>query len=622
MIFTKMLRRMAKQDGFALPVVIGLGLALTIMVASVLTFSTSGSQKSGGDVNGANAMAAAYAGLAEYQSQLTANNAYEKYGVLTSFNTGSTFAGTNGNPAFGTTAGGTWATVANSNNTEFFRYEVDNSKYSSSGVIRVRVTGRAGNVTRSIVANLKGTGFIDYLYFTNYESSNPAITGETQQGNSSALCISQHLDDPSYNSNTACQPVQFISGDVLYGPVRTNDEFTICGAEFKQTIQSTAATGTYNKPNGCSNPTFDSGTPQNVASLDLPATNSAMLQETRNDLTASTVPRPGCLYTGPTQIVFNSDGTMTVTSPWTLATQIAISSNGTMSGTATGSAATECGTLAALHSAAGATIPVPADNLVYVQNVPSDNSHSDPNYWASGSIPTSPSTATFCTKTTTSGGKTTTTYGNGLTNPNGKTYPATSEFNGTAGASGVYGCRNGDAFVQGSFHGALTVGAQNNLYVTGNITYTDATNDILGLVGQSTVTVWNPMSCSSSTKNVCSTTSGNSTLLNLSSGANVTIDAAIASNGGTFQVQNYAYGPKLGTLTVLGSIAQDYRGAVGVSYGGSGAHTTGFVKSYGYDTRLLNTAPPKFLQPVSTTYGVTTEIEVTAAYAVDGTPLT
>jgi hypothetical protein len=435
-----------------------------------------------------------------------------------------------------------------------------------------------------------------------------------------------HLTDPSYDANTACAPVQFASGDLLQGPVRTNDEFTICGSEFKQTVQSTATTGSYNKPSGCSNAKFDSGTPQNVASLDLPATNNAMLQETRNDLTATTVPRPGCLYTGPTSIVFNSGGTMTVVSPWTLATQIAIAANGKMTGASTGTAATECGTISALHSAAGATITVPANNLVYVQSVPSSNTNTDPNYWASTAVPTSPSTATFCTKTTTTtttdnrGHKTTTTtttYGNGLTNTaTGLTYPATNEFNGPAGASSVYGCRNGDVFVQGTFHGALTIGAQNNLFVTGNITYTDSTNDILGLVGQSTVTIWNPISCSSSSNNVCSTTSGYSATLARSTNANVTVDGAVASNGGTFQVQNYNYGAKLGTLTVLGSIAQEFRGAVG-----TGSHTTGFLKDYGYDSRLLNTAPPKFLQPVSTTYGVTTEIEVAAAFKSDGTPV-
>jgi hypothetical protein len=616
----RLIRAARNDEGIALAAVVGMGLVLMVLVSGILTLSTSGAVKSGNDRDASDATAAAYAGLADYQSKLTANNGYETYGALTSFNTGSSFIGTNGNPAFGTTVGGTWATVVGSNGTESYRYEVDNSQFPVSGALRLRVTGRSGAVTRTLVANLKGTGFIDYLYFTDYESQNPAVTGETMQSNSSKPCVSKHMTDPLYTTTQDCAPVQFAAHDVLQGPVRSNDEFTICGATFNQSVQSTAANGVYNKPSGCGNAIFNSGTTQNAPSLQMPATNGAMLQDTRYDLTATTVPRPGCLYTGPTSITFTSDGKMTVVSPWTKATQIAIAANGTITGQSTPDA-TECGTLSALHSSTGAVVTVPVDNLIYVQSVPT--SSTDPNYTATSAVPTSPSTATFCSVTTTTGTGThkvtTTTYGNGLTDPTtGLTFPATNEYTGPGGAASVYGCRNGDVFVQGQFHGALTIGAQNNLFVTGPITYTDANDDILGLVGQSTVTVWNPVSCSSSSGGVCSTNSGSSTLLARSGGASIEIDAAIASNGGTFQVQNYGYGAQLGTLTVKGSIAQEFRGAVGVGYSG---YTTGFAKNYGYDTRLQNTAPPEFLQPVTTTYGVTTEVEVKPAFSVAGAPI-
>jgi Tfp pilus assembly protein PilX len=628
---------MRNDQGVALAAVVGMGLVLTVTMAGILTLSVSGTVKSGNDRDASNATAAAYAGLADYQSRLTADNSYESYGATTSFTGTSAFPqGTNGNPAFGTTTSGTttsgtWAAVINSGGTEYYRYEVDNSQFSTSGILRLRVTGRSGAVTRSLVADLKGTGFIDYLYFTDYESQNPAVTGESVTvNNKSVPCTSQHMTDtnPKYKSSTACQPVQFAPGDVLTGPIRTNDEFTICGATFDKTVESTAPSGVYNNPNptSCGQPHFLGGTTQNTTSLDLPATNGAMLQETRYDLTATTVPRPGCLYTGPTSITFLSNGNMTVVSPWTKATQIAIASNGQMTGqgqVATSAAALECGTISALHSSTGATVTVPANNLVYVQSVPS--SSGDPNYYpatGTGSTPTLPLGAVFCnsvTNTVNGSPKTTTssTYRNGLTAPSPLgTYPGSTEYTGPGGAASIYGCRNGDAFVQGSFHGALTIGAQNNLYVTGNITYTNANNDILGLVGQNTVTVWNPVSCSTLKNGVCQ--SGSKLLARAAKPAassNVEIDAAIASNGGTFQVQNYAYGAQLGTLTVKGSIAQEFRGAVGTSGG------TGFTKDYGYDDRLQNTAPPKFLQPVSTSYGVTTEVEVKPAYSVNGTPL-
>ena len=97
-------------------------------------------------------------------------------------------------------------------------------------------------------------------------------------------------------------------------------------------------------------------------------------------------------------------------------------------------------------------------------------------------------------------------------------------------------------------------------------------------------------------------------------GQNRTIYAAILSVSHTFQVQNYQIGGSRGTLKVVGSIAQNFRGTVGT---GSGA--TGFLKDYGYDTRLTYSSPPKFLMPTSTSYNTTQVAGVPAAFSWNGT---
>ena len=163
----------------------------------------------------------------------------------------------------------------------------------------------------------------------------------------------------------------------------------------------------------------------------------------------------------------------------------------------------------------------------------------------------------------------------------------------------------------------MTLAAENFVYVTGSIVYQNGrgSDDMLGLVGQRAVSVYNPISCSSGTGSTCSPSSGSST--NLAPTRNIEIDAAIASNLGTFNVQNSAFGSNLGVLTIYGSIAQQFRGSVRTSYG---SYLTGYAKAYAYDTRLKTSAPPKFLQPVSTTYGVTTETESATAFRADGSP--
>ena len=95
-----------------------------------------------------------------------------------------------------------------------------------------------------------------------------------------------------------------------------------------------------------------------------------------------------------------------------------------------------------------------------------------------------------------------------------------------------------------------------------------------------------------------------STEANMLSTPVTTIDAAILAVSDSFIVQNYNLGAPISSgstnkLTVLGAIAQNYRGTVATTSGGSLA--SGYLKNYNYDTRFLHGAqPPYFLQPVST----------------------
>ena len=162
----------------------------------------------------------------------------------------------------------------------------------------------------------------------------------------------------------------------------------------------------------------------------------------------------------------------------------------------------------------------------------------------------------------------------------------------TSGALISYGCRNGDLFVSGTVDGRATLAAENYIYIVGNIVYEDAQDDILGLVGNNAIWIWNPVN------------SGNDSLLD-NNGRRV--DSALLSVAHTFQVQNYNKGGSRGTLTVNGSIAQKFRGIV---KNGS----NGYIKNYLYDDRLRYMAPPKYLSPVTTTYGVSVWVEISPVF--------
>ena len=82
---------------------------------------------------------------------------------------------------------------------------------------------------------------------------------------------------------------------------------------------------------------------------------------------------------------------------------------------------------------------------------------------------------------------------------------------------------------------------------------------------------------------------------------NVTIEAAILALTHSFIVDNFRCGAGLGKLSVIGAIAQKYRGAVGTGRAGK---PTGYIKNYDYDDRLRYRSPPFFLDPVQAAWKV------------------
>jgi hypothetical protein len=331
--------------------------------------------------------------------------------------------------------------------------------------------------------------------------------------------------------------------------------------------------------------------PTQDSSIVMPATNADQLKETRID-DPQNVPRPGCLYTGPTKITLTADGNMRVVSPFTKVTY-----SGPTGTPAPGVIVPNCGTPGptGLGSATGQVVPVPTNNIVDVQAVPGAG---DPNYSAT---PAAGSAACMGANTNTDSTLgAVAVSGNGIGFPTVKTV-AGQFVNELPPSTTSYGCTAGDVFVQGALSGRLTIAAANYVYVTGDTTYADADGDILGLVGTKAVWVWNPYL-------------SNGTLPQGQADRN--IDAAILSLNDTFTVQNTnksgAPNP-LPKLWVTGAIAQKFRGVV--------SQNSGYIKRYSYDPQLTTAAPPKFLAPVSTTYGTTSSAQVAAGFTATGSPV-
>ena len=175
---------------------------------------------------------------------------------------------------------------------------------------------------------------------------------------------------------------------------------------------------------------------------------------------------------------------------------------------------------------------------------------------------------------------------------------------------------NGDVFLKGTLKGRLSIAADNNIDIIGNVTYQGGTggSDLLGLVANNYVKIYHPVGDCGTGSSPCDNGSKNNGYYNLddvpggltSSFNNPTIQAAMLSVNHSFRVQNYQYGDDtpLGTNHGLRRRSRrKYRGTVGTS------GSSGYTKSYTYDQRMKYQSPPYFLNPVAAAWQIVTWIE-------------
>ena len=367
----------------------------------------------------------------------------------------------------------------------------------STGTFRIRSTGISGSRKRSIVATLRRKSFIDFLYFTDFETLDPlAYATSTDQAYAAANCNKYRAQRGS-----SCTEINFISADNINGPLHTNDSIQVCGTpsigrDSNDAVELNGSTPGWVSSCSGSTPNFVGTRVWPGGVLPMPPTNSALKDSVD----------PAYLFTGETTLVFNGS-TVTVT-------------------TASGSTTTKS---------------LPANGLIYVQS-------------------------SSCTS--------------GYTRQ--QTYAAQT------------GC--GNVRVKGTYNSDITIGADNDIIVTDDFKR-GTTNTLAGLIANNFVRVYHPVSFSSSTS--CTNSSGGP--------GTIEIDAAILALSHSFIVDNWYCGSALGSLTVVGAVAQKYRGPVGTGSGGS--VSTGYSKNYSYNDNLRYREPPYFIDPVLAAWKLTRQNE-------------
>ncbi|HEY3019893.1 MAG TPA: hypothetical protein VGJ32_06850, partial [Solirubrobacteraceae bacterium] len=435
---------------------------------------------------------------------------------------------------------------------------------------RVALNG-ARQSTRAIVATFRRRGFLDFLWYTKYETTDPQIAYIAKRvpwptnpdftaweaGNCAKTWWGTNGTDGrklarysgQYNPGsgwvnwgpTPCADVAWAPGDAINGPVHSKDSLLICGnPSFGQSaadrIETEAPVGQGLRNAGpapgealwsCPNaygPVMNGTLKEAADPMDMPPSNGAL----------ASVVSPCCHFVGKTRIQFNSDGSMTVKNP--------------------------------AMGLDDAPMTQPANGVIYVSN---DTTSSCPAY-----------------------------------------NPANTD-------AAPDAC--GTLRVKGTYTQNMTLAAENDIVVTGDLEYASGSTALLGLIAQKYARVWHPTG--TTTAQWYGTASGAATFNaagQCNSGdtgalATIEIDAAILTIDHSFLVDNWTCGSvRRVELKVVGAIAQAFRGPV------AGA-SSGYQKNYIYDTRLKYRAPPNFLNPVQAAWRVVRVSEQAGAVNIQGT---
>lgn len=195
----------------------------------------------------------------------------------------------------------------------------------------------------------------------------------------------------------------------------------------------------------------------------------------------------------------------------------------------------------------------------------------------------------------------------------------------------------GNAFVSGKLDGRLTIAVANNIYITGwdptnweepqlnssnnprriprgvetgGLTYTNtgfslnksngtvsvtgSGNDMLGLVAERYIYILHN-GWPRAGNNLNWSWSNNDDVAPF----NINIHASIFALNQGFTYETYDTGTLKGTIQVMGSITQNYRGAMGTFNPSTGNRATGYAKTYAHDPRMGFDMPPRFLEPTN-----------------------
>lgn len=240
------LERLRRQDGFTMVTVIGVMMTGTLFTAAAVAAADGDILSSSDDADQKKALGAAEAGVNDYQFRLDRDLTYWSKCATPAAPSAvnQKWNGTGADPRRwrnvpGSASKYTIELLPANGNTSCNTAQPENSMIdATSNTFRIRATGVSAKAKRSLVATFKRRSFLDYVYFTDIETADPAFLAGSANGYatwSAQRCLKwwrdgrgNELHTPS-NPDRRCSEINFASGENIKGPFHTNDEILICG---------------------------------------------------------------------------------------------------------------------------------------------------------------------------------------------------------------------------------------------------------------------------------------------------------------------------------------------------------------------------------------------------------
>jgi hypothetical protein len=550
--------RLSDEDGFTMAITLAIMLVTSLLIASALANASGDVRLTRANTGAQDAYYAAQAGIQVYEFHLNTELEYWLQCPASEYE-GST-----------SKAVPLLEESKQSYNEEKYKYEtlgangktctsgqqstIVQTSGSATGTFRVKSTGYANGIERSIVATLKHPGFLNYVFLSNYEVEDPStLPTKPTDCEHYYLERKKHEEEkPTEKWLKDCPPIPFIATDEVKGPFHTNDSVSVCAYEggkpsfgrtgFSDAIEmnqghyaANSKEKEFQNCNGKNELTLNGKFKENGPTLYPPPTDTELLESAETK------------YEGRTILELNGS-----TSPNTITV-----------------------TNALVNSGKPETINFPKNGVLYVNNVVSKS----------------------C-------GYTYSPF----------SYDEDYEKDANCGNVYVKGTYS-ESLTIATANDIIVTG---NLTTTGEKgKFSEATKPsgtaLLGLIAQDFVRVYHPVEATGkkvSTREKCEgknqTESSTAITKELKAGSNadLIIDAAILSTKNSFIVDNWGCGTSLGELIVWGGIAQYWRGRVTnfqiISLIPLRLEWSGYPeKNYNYDERMKTRQPPNFLSPTT-----------------------